>query len=298
MKSISAFPINVFKNPVLLYLILALGMTAATGCGQMQNAPIETAPAVPTWTPEPANPVMEDTPETEPTIALPAETPVPASQVCSPIDGFSIAEVNSIKTNPLKPPSPGKDDGHHGIDFSFWTFRELDTIEGMGITSVLDGVVAGTVNNRFPYGYMVMVETPVDQLPVGLQEYFSSLQPSPLIDLSTSPLSCPAIGSADFAGTGRSLYLVYAHMLDAATLNPGDAVTCGSPLGQIGNSGDSSNAHLHFEARLGPSGFRFNEMAHYLTDSSDLERYNYCAWRVSGIFQLVDPQVILDAGSQ
>ena len=298
MESTPALQQTVFINPVLLFLILVLCMTTAAGCGQMQDILTETATAVPTWTPEPANPIMEDTPAAKPTVALPAETPVPASPVCSPIDGFSIAEVNSIKTNPLKPPSPGKDDGHQGIDFSFWTYSGLDTIEGIGINSVLDGIVAGTVKNRFPYGYMIMVETPLDQLPSGLQSYLAGLQPSPLIDLSTSPLSCPVIASTDFAGTGRSLYLLYAHMLEAASLNPGDAVNCGSSIGQVGNSGDSSNAHLHFEARLGPSGFQFDEMAHYLNDSSDLERYNYCAWRVSGIFQLVDPQVILDAGIQ
>ncbi len=264
----------------------------------MQNVPLGTATAQPSWTLEAAEPISEQTPADTATLILPTETPVPTSPVCSPLGGLSFAEVNSIKTNPLKTPSPGKDDGHHGIDYSFWSFRELDTIEGMEINSVLDGVVAGTVNDRFPYGYMIMIETPLEQLPGSLRQQLGALQAGPVNDLSISPLSCPVITSTDFTGTGRSLYLVYAHMLEGASLNPGDTVSCGSPLGQVGNTGDSSNAHLHFEARLGPSNFRFTEMAHYMNNSTELERYNYCAWRVSGVFQLIDPQIILNLGSQ
>jgi murein DD-endopeptidase MepM/ murein hydrolase activator NlpD len=279
-------------------MILVLGISFATACQQLQDVPMETAPSESAWTAESTEVLTEATPTVLPNLALPSETPVPTRPVCSPIEGFTFADVEFIKTNPLKPPSPGKDDGHQGMDFSFWTFRGFNTIEGMVINSVLNGVVAGKVENRFPYGYMVMVETPLEQLSLPLMRQLESLPPEPLNDLSISPLSCPAIASTDFTGTGRSLYLVYAHMLDEAALNPGDAVSCGSPLGQVGNSGDSSNAHLHFEARLGPSGFRFSEMAHYFTDSSELEIYNYCAWRVSGIFQLVDPQLILDSGGQ
>lgn len=298
MKKKTAVQPNAGFPPILLILAMGLAIFSASGCQQVATEPVEVPAVEPAWTAAPVELPTEEPVLLAPTLAEPTSTPYPTSAVCSPLEGLSFEEVNSIKTNPLKLPSPGIDDGHHGIDYSFWTFGSLDTIEGMGINSVLNGVVAGIVNNRFPYGYMIMLETPLETLPPGLRSQLEAIQPLPLPDLNNSPLSCPAISSADFSSTSRSLYLLYAHMLEKTELFPGDQVACGEILGQVGNSGDSSNAHLHFEARIGPSNFRFTEMAHYLNDSSNIERLNYCAWRVSGVFQLVDPQLILDAGIQ
>jgi hypothetical protein len=72
-----------------------------------------------------------------------------------------------------------------------------------------------------------------------------------------------------------------------------DLVECGARIGQIGQSGNALNAHLHLEARVGPAGARFEGLAHYESRASPTEMSNYCAWRVSGIFQLVDPMLIL-----
>lgn len=232
----------------------------------------------------------QDTPTITPTMT---NTPIPISGVCSPLSDFSLSDISNILTNPMKTPSSGKDDGHQGVDFSFWSYGDWKTIEGLPITSVLDGIVAGTVHDRFPYGNMIMIETPLEQLPVALQEKLNNLPESSLPDLAYSPLTCPAISPSDFPDQQKSLYLLYAHMQEASTYQPGDQVSCGENLGKVGNTGDSSNAHLHFETRLGPSNFRFTEMAHYLSDSTDVERYNYCTWRVSGIFQLTDPLDVL-----
>jgi murein DD-endopeptidase MepM/ murein hydrolase activator NlpD len=82
-------------------------------------------------------------------------------------------------------------------------------------------------------------------------------------------------------------------MNQLSPLHLGDAVTCGQPIGEVGTTGASVNPHLHFEARLGPAGATFTSFGHYDARSTALERNNYCLWRVSNWFQLVDPLPIL-----
>ena len=93
--------------------------------------------------------------------------------------------------------------------------------------------------------------------------------------------------------SSRSLYLFYAHLLDAPTFELAETVDCGQLLGKIGQSGNALNPHLHLEARVGPSGARFESMAHYSGGITEVEMRNYCAWRVSGVFQLLDPMRVL-----
>lgn len=50
--------------------------------------------------------------------------------------------------------------------------------------------------------------------------------------------------------------VVYAHLRTGSVrVRPGDRVTCGQTLGQIGSSGCSTGAHLHFETRPERGGF-------------------------------------------
>jgi len=47
-----------------------------------------------------------------------------------------------------------------------------------------------------------------------------------------------------------SYRVIYAHLRNGSvTVGPGDAVTCGQTIGQIGSSGCTTGAHLHFETR-------------------------------------------------
>ena len=46
---------------------------------------------------------------------------------------------------------------------------------------------------------------------------------------------------------GHQIWSLYAHMLNAPSLNVGDSVTGGQIIGKIGNTGYSDGAHLHFE---------------------------------------------------
>ena len=72
----------------------------------------------------------------------------------------------------------------------------------------------------------------------------------------------------------------------------GDWLQCGWEIGTVGMSGNALNPHLHLEMRVGPAGARFNSMAHYISSASNEEMANYCAWRVSGQFQVVDPMLL------
>lgn len=58
----------------------------------------------------------------------------------------------------------------------------------------------------------------------------------------------------DFGYNGRTLYTVYAHM-DRIDVEVGDAVKTGDPLGIVGNTGNTTGPHLHFEVRLETNSF-------------------------------------------
>jgi len=219
------------------------------------------------------------------------------------LQGFTFTELVGIVKNPFRPPLPGKDDGHQGVDFSFWTYKDLTTLgglpvpaeldgktmEGLPVQAVLSGKVAAVIHNRYPYGNMVIIESPLSAFPAawGLRTPVPTREP---IQTPDPALTCPA-GSNDFNpnSTDLAIYLLYAHMDQPPDLKIGDAVTCGQVLGGVGTTGDSVNYHLHLEMRVGPSGATFPSMAHYWNDATNEEMHNYCMWRVSGAFQMLDP---------
>jgi murein DD-endopeptidase MepM/ murein hydrolase activator NlpD len=217
--------------------------------------------------------------------------------MCSPLDDFTLQTLPKIITQPYKNPPPGDETLHHGIDFSFWTYGQLKTMTGLKIFSVLSGTVAGITLNKYPYGNMVIVETSLDALPQDLISQLQAPTPAPTLPY-TGPLSCPQYPQNPTWDTSkRSLYLLYAHMKDAPLVKIGDHVSCGQQLGVVGNTGDSSNNHLHFETNIGPSGARFNSMGHYSAGMTAEEIANYCIWRVSNLFQLFNPMKLLSLSS-
>lgn len=58
----------------------------------------------------------------------------------------------------------------------------------------------------------------------------------------------------DFGYQGRSLYTVYAH-LRQIDVQSGQRVTAGQQIGIVGNTGDTTGPHLHFEVRVGEDTF-------------------------------------------
>ena len=161
-------------------------------------------------------------------------------------------------------------------------------LSGRPVQAVLPGRVAMALAGRFPYGNALLVETSLDRLPA--QSLLPTLAPTvqPL-----AALTCPTAAPAAWDFAGRSLYLLYAHLQDPPVVEPGEDLACGQTLGAVGGSGNALNPHLHLEARLGPSGARFESLAHYDPGASPEEMANYCAWRVSGVFQMFDPMSLL-----
>jgi murein DD-endopeptidase MepM/ murein hydrolase activator NlpD len=248
-------------------------------------APTEKAQEAPTFT---LSPTSSPLPPTS------APTQVTELTICSPLEGISLDELvqPDLLKNPFDPPRPGMDDGHHGADFAYWSRGERKTMLGLPILSALSGRVAGVILDREPYGYAVIIETPLEAFPASLPQNVRLPTPAPTIQ-PASNLFCPA-GSLIFpTTTQRSLYLLYAHMSQPPAVSIGEQVACGQVIGEVGTTGKSVNPHLHLETRSGPSGSIFPVMAHYENDATTEEMQAYCTWRVSGLFQMFDPLWLL-----
>jgi murein DD-endopeptidase MepM/ murein hydrolase activator NlpD len=276
----------------VLWLFLLVFLTVAACAPQPAVLPPDpTIPPPHTPAPATATPMPSSTP-------VPTSTPTPdpyLAQICSPLEGFAISDLPTIISNPYDPPLPGMDDGHHGTDFSFYTYPALglDKMKGLPIHAVLDGTVISVNRNIPPYGYTVIIETPLDQLSPDWRAVWQLPQPAPL-QTPVSALSCPAFNPpTGWQNSPHSLYLLYAHMDQPPAVQPGQTLTCGQPIGVVGTSGASVNDHLHLEARVGPAGAQFTGLGHYDTAATEEERLDYCTWRISGWFQLVDPLLLL-----
>jgi murein DD-endopeptidase MepM/ murein hydrolase activator NlpD len=265
---------------VILVLLLA-------GCAPLAaRAPAAGPPLAPTAAPPTPPPTFAPT-ATAATLE-PSATPArPPEGPCAPLQDVSIAQLLELAKEPFVRPRPGFDDGHHGVDFAYYTLGERQQMLGHPVQSVFAGQVAAALPNRPPYGYTLIVETPLEDVPAALRAGLD-LAPQPTPRPGDIRLSCPAL--PELAATGKqSLYLLYAHLNALPLVDQGETVACGETVGEVGTTGNSINPHLHLEARVGPAGARFDSMAHYLSRATQEEMANYCLWRVSGVFQLLDP---------
>jgi murein DD-endopeptidase MepM/ murein hydrolase activator NlpD len=167
-------------------------------------------------------------------------------------------------------------------------------MKGLPIQAALAGKVITSSRNLDPYGYIVIIETPLDALPADWVDALQLPKPAPLTT-QVAPLTCPDLPvPAEWDDSPLSLYLLYAHLDQPATVEAGQSVSCGQVIGTVGTTGSLSvNDHLHFEVRIGPAGANFENLGHYTTAASEAERHNYCTWRISGWFQLVDSSLLL-----
>jgi len=188
--------------------------------------------------------------------------------MCSPLSIHPLEELPTIIGDPYKPPPPGKEERHHGIDFGYWHYKDRDTMLGEPLQAVLSGKVAASIKDRYPYGNMVMIETKAEDLPPELTE---------LIEISQ----------------GESLYILFAHMNIPPLVRLGEAVKACQPLGEVGMSGNTDIPHLHMETRLGPAGVVFESMRFYDTRATQEEMDNYVRWRTGGEFRHFDPMTLL-----
>ena len=211
------------------------------------------------------------TPTSRPELVLPTQTSQPAFQACSPLKDHSLTDLQEIVTNPFDPPPPGKDTGHHGVDFAYYRRGNRLSIEGVPVDSVLSGQTAAVIHNRPPYGNMVIIETPAAGLPAALKNFLGIV-------------------------SGESVYLLYAHMKTDPLVKLGQEVDCGEMLGEVGNTpaGWSSDPHLHLELRIGQGGDQFSALAYYDNSITLVEKNNYELWRMSGTFRMLDPLKFLE----
>jgi murein DD-endopeptidase MepM/ murein hydrolase activator NlpD len=216
----------------------------------------------------PDNPKASLKPAVTPARKDPLETASPAARICSPLADHDLDELAAIVSDPYHPPPMGKDDRHQGVDFSYYRQAGHATIEGEEVQSVLAGRVAAAIQDSFPFGNLVIVETAKKDLP---DELLQALKPA----------------------DGQSLYVLYAHLEAQPLVQPGDLVRACQALGAVGRSGNAGVAHLHLETRIGPGGATFTGMAYYTRQASQQERDNYVLWRMSGVFQHFDPMILL-----
>jgi len=219
-------------------------------------------------------------------------SPTPELKICPPLPDYSRDEIISAISNVFNPPArAGSDDPHQAVDLAVVQYGIA--MAGDPVQAILAGRVAAVVKDRFPYGNALLVETTLEGLP---QNWLTRMQvPTPAPTLEPHPsLTCPQLEEPlSWDSDRRSLYLLYAHLQEPIHFQANDRVGCGENIGVIGQSGNALNPHLHLEVRVGPSGVIFNSLAHYSGGITPEEMRNYCAWRVSGVFQLIDPERIL-----
>jgi murein DD-endopeptidase MepM/ murein hydrolase activator NlpD len=210
------------------------------------------------------------------------------------MEDIDLSELSGMVVNPFHPPRSGSDDPHQGVDFAYRLNGDSNALEGLPVGAVLEGEVVAVLNDRFPYGNAIMIETSLEGL---ANESIAKLQiPTPAPTRSPHPaLTCPKeYLSSTWHTEKRSLYLLYAHLLEPVPYEPGEEISCGQMLGATGSTGNALNPHIHLEVRVGPTGAGFPSMAHYDTSATEEEMALYCTWRVSELFQLLDPMRLFD----
>ena len=228
------------------------------------------------------------------TAAPPSPSPTPGPRLCSPLDGVTLKELpDMVAGNTYQTPMPGRDSGHPGVDFAFYSHGDRKTFLGLPLHAAMAATVAAVIPDRMPYGNTVILEIPLENIPDSWLGALNWPTPAPPV-VPDARLTCPDPLSLPAWDTSRrSLYLLYGHLNQPSTLKPGETVSCGQVIGEAGTTGASVNPHLHFEARLGPAGMKISSFGHYDTHTTAEERNNYCVWRVSGWLQVVDPLALL-----
>ena len=260
-------------------LLLIIASTACNSTSRSMDLVIPTPSNTPLIQPVSIIPTHTPMPAPSPTIK-PSDLPapevtsegsfneVPPVELCSPLMIHPLGELPQIIGSPYDPPAPGREERHHGIDFGYYHYEDRDSMRGEGIQSVLLGVVASALEDLYPYGNMVIIETPAEALPLDLIEQIGM-------------------------GPGESLYILFAHMNVSPLVKLGETVQACQPLGEVGMSGNTDIPHLHLETRIGPPGVVFKSMRFYDTRATQEEMDNYVLWRTSGVFRHFDPMVLL-----
>ncbi len=189
----------------------------------------------------------------------------PKLEICSPLENVALKDLPRVVSDPYDPPPMGSDARHQGVDFAYYQWKGDHPIADTPVRAILGGIVAAAEANSFPFGNVVIVETPASLLPLDVRQVFQ-------------------------IETGESLYTLYGHMnLDSPTVKPGQAVQPCDLLGYVGKTGNAGASHLHLEDRVGPAGSRFDGFSYYREGDTPEARKNYRLWAVSGVYIHFDP---------
>jgi murein DD-endopeptidase MepM/ murein hydrolase activator NlpD len=265
--SIHPLRITITRNAccVLISAIWLLGSSCASNSQAMPLATVSSENIDPTQTQAPTATMLVTATQSA------SPTPVPPS-ICSPLAIQPLDKLSKIITQPFIMPrvmddGAYADDGHQGLDLGFMN-RGKQKFTGTPVLAATEGKIAAIIYNRPPYGNMIMIETPFDQIPEKIIANHSIQD-------------------------GDSLYSMYAHLQNLQPLKIGQLVKCGQWLAEAGLTGWTSGPHLHFETRWGPAHAIFPVMSYYLADTTPDEMKNYTLWRMSGTFQLFNPLELL-----
>lgn len=222
-------------------------------------------------------------------VPQPTATPSPILGACSPLRDIGLNELYAITSNPFSFTSSFADTGHPAVDLAFFTYQDFTTFFGHPVQALLPGQVTLVVNDRFPYGNMVIIETPLESISPDLLLSISLPTPIPQENITAFSTCDSQMQPISWNSEEKSLYTLYAHLENDPTVKSGDQVTCGQQIGAVGLSGNTVAEHLHIEVRLGPADAQFGTIATFRDDATPVERYNYCIWSISGNFQAIDP---------
>lgn len=280
-----------FKGFLLSLLTLIFLSSCSAPAAIAQLTPTSTATAIQaTLTPGPT------------ATALPSPTPTALPLVtaaASPLQGIAPSELRLITSNPFKYKYPflevsGSDYNHTGIDLAFFKFKDFTTVLGHPIQAVLPGRVVESLIDRWPYGNMIMLETPLSRLSPDYLKQIPLPTPYSAEEIAAHSKCLPDQTRISWSQTDTSIYIVYAHMQAPSTFQAGTDVEQGQVIGAVGASGNAVTGaeHLHLEVRVGPANAAFGVISDYKPTSTEEERYNYCIWALSEVFQPIDPVLL------
>lgn len=280
-------------------ILLLTGLFAISGCtGSLEGSTLPTPTSGVPDSQVTAMPTNTPTKLPNPTKTATIE---PVSVICSPLKDVEVSDLHKITSQGFTPPAPFKDDGHPAIDLAFYSFNELPSMIGHPVHAILPGTVSLVIEDRYPYGNAVMIETPLKLISYGKQNSITLPTPIPQgnLDLLRPCDSDPMFADMaplDWSEGTKSIYVLYAHLLEKPRVVPGESITCGQEVGAVGSTGNSAEEHLHLETRIGPADAQFGPLAMYSPDAVTEERYSYCIWTSSGRFQAFNPVVLWEQG--
>lgn len=298
-------PQKYLKNKILLIIVIFLICGYFVACvPQGSTSPQVSNPATSTRTFNPTTikqPIITTKPENSPTHTL-VPSPVDENSKTkkfvpiSPLESILFEELVNLVSNPFQSPSFGQDDGHHGVDLAFYSYREFESIDNHAVLSILPGKISAVIFNRPPYGNAIIIETEFISIEDNVLSKIDQL--NLINEIRTSSfLNCPDYSETDIQGASKkeSLYVLYGHLKNAPTFEIGEEIAQGETIGNVGNTGNSGNPHLHLETRIGPAHATFTTLAHYDNSATLQEMKNYCLWRVSNLFSLFDPIILFES---